>query len=825
MKKSSRILSLLLCLAMVLALTACSGRESNSAGSGSGAGSGSPSGSAKSGTAAPASTPAAANSEYVYTASFAELNMEGEGPDYLSFVLAADGGYYAYRNEVVGRRELRANESMDYEGQLDRVRARLYFVAPDGQARPVAGYTPVELPEVAADHDVSAYGTALLRTDGGFLEILEVSESWVDAPEGVTSSDMDYWRYWKNSSSQYLRKLDANGAVQSSVTLDVSRVAEDGYFGIYAAAADDGKLIVCSDKLCLFDTDSGALLSTVDGVSYADKVIRLSDGRMAVGAWGDNGPELTVLKDGKLGEKLPVSAGIDLYRLMDGSGDYLYYYSDGTSFYGAKAAGDEKLFNWVNCDVNPVRLAFYSMAEDGSVMGIETHWRNSTDSVEMEMVTLRRVPASSLPARTTLTLASQGLGFDARDAVIAFNRSHPTARIEVVDYSEYNTENDYSAGLTKLKTEILSGRMPDILDLNQMPTDQLGARGLLQDLYPFLDADSEITRDSFFPTLLTALEESGKLYGIPSSFSIITLAAASELVGSEPGWTAADMETALRELPEGATAFSPYTGRSAMLRSSMILELDRYVNWETGEVNFTDPSFAELLKYCAQFPDESTINYEAIEDNDYERIISGQQLLTTAYIGDFHDLFQLVYLFGGRENGYTLIGYPTTSGVGSLFDVANSAYAITRDCRDSQLAWEFIRSTLSKDSQLDSNSYGFPTNRAAFEQRLKEAMTPQYEKDADGNYKVDANGERIERSVGGSSLGNGIDFQIYAVSQPMADKLMEAINNTTRTTSANEEILKIVTEQAEAFFAGDKSAEEVAKLIQSKANIYVNEQR
>ena len=59
----------------------------------------------------------------------------------------------------------------------------------------------------------------------------------------------------------------------------------------------------------------------------------------------------------------------------------------------------------------------------------------------------------------------------------------------------------------------------------------------------------------------------------------------------------------------------------------------------------------------------------------------------------------------------------------------------------------------------------------------------------------------------------------------MADKLLEAIDRTTRTTSTNDEILKIVTEQAEAFFAGDKTAEEVAKLIQSKANIYVNEQR
>ena len=38
-------------------------------------------------------------------------------------------------------------------------------------------------------------------------------------------------------------------------------------------------------------------------------------------------------------------------------------------------------------------------------------------------------------------------------------------------------------------------------------------------------------------------------------------------------------------------------------------------------------------------------------------------------------------------------------------------------------------------------------------------------------------------------------------------------------------IADIVTEQAAAYFSGQKSAEEVAKLIQSKANIYINEQR
>ena len=38
-------------------------------------------------------------------------------------------------------------------------------------------------------------------------------------------------------------------------------------------------------------------------------------------------------------------------------------------------------------------------------------------------------------------------------------------------------------------------------------------------------------------------------------------------------------------------------------------------------------------------------------------------------------------------------------------------------------------------------------------------------------------------------------------------------------------IINIVKEEAAAYFAGQKSAEEVTKLIQSKANIYINEQK
>ena len=74
-------------------------------------------------------------------------------------------------------------------------------------------------------------------------------------------------------------------------------------------------------------------------------------------------------------------------------------------------------------------------------------------------------------------------------------------------------------------------------------------------------------------------------------------------------------------------------------------------------------------------------------------------------------------------------------------------------------------------------------------------------------------------------MPDGSAHEVYAISQEQADMLRELISSTTKLASYDDSIFKIVKEQAQAYFAGQKSAEEVAKLIQSKANIYVNEQR
>ena len=61
--------------------------------------------------------------------------------------------------------------------------------------------------------------------------------------------------------------------------------------------------------------------------------------------------------------------------------------------------------------------------------------------------------------------------------------------------------------------------------------------------------------------------------------------------------------------------------------------------------------------------------------------------------------------------------------------------------------------------------------------------------------------------------------------QEQVDQIRELIETTTKVANYDQSMINIVNEEAEAFFQGQKSAQDVAKLIQSKANIYVNEQR
>ena len=103
-------------------------------------------------------------------------------------------------------------------------------------------------------------------------------------------------------------------------------------------------------------------------------------------------------------------------------------------------------------------------------------------------------------------------------------------------------------------------------------------------------------------------------------------------------------------------------------------------------------------------------------------------------------------------------------------------------------------------------------------------MTPNYQMDENGKPVLDANGNKIKQPLGsiGISADKSIDY--YELTQADSDELMAVINSATKVLRQDQNITDIITDECTAYFKGEKSAEETAKLVQSRVSIYVNEQ-
>lgn len=153
----------------------------------------------------------------------------------------------------------------------------------------------------------------------------------------------------------------------------------------------------------------------------------------------------------------------------------------------------------MDSDINPNNMSSFAVMNDGRIIAVLNQWDDETQTSINELVLMERVDASSLPEKTVLTLACFYLDYNIQQKIVDFNKTSDAYRIVVKDYSEFNTNDDYSAGLTKLNTEIMSGVIPDMFLTENLPIERYAAKGILTDLYELIDSDSELTRESFVP--------------------------------------------------------------------------------------------------------------------------------------------------------------------------------------------------------------------------------------------------------------------------------------------------------------------------------------
>ena len=65
--------------------------------------------------------------------------------------------------------------------------------------------------------------------------------------------------------------------------------------------------------------------------------------------------------------------------------------------------------------------------------------------------------------------------------------------------------------------------------------------------------------------------------------------------------------------------------------------------------------------------------------------------------------------------------------------------------------------------------------------------------------------------------------EIYAATQEQGDAILAAIDSASVLLGSDDTVTQIITEEAQAYFEGQKTAQEVAGIIQSRVQIYVDE--
>jgi len=409
---------------------------------------------------------------------------------------------------------------------------------------------------------------------------------------------------------------------------------------------------------------------------------------------------------------------------------------------------------------------------------------------------------TKLSNKKVVTLAvlhdSETISFTASE----FNKNSPDIEIQVKAYMAKDAQ-DASNALTAFNIDLIAGKTPDMILISPaMSLDSYVNKGLFEDLYNFIDNDTDISREAFIPTVLSALETDGKLYDIAISFTVETVVgrtAVLDLEANKP-WTWESFDALMKTKPEGTIPFSserfPMT-REDFFGHLFMLRISDFVDYGAGKCYFNSPEFTSILEAAKRYyPSDASYTVTPLDFRN------GSPLLMPVNIGDFSPYRSTRYeaYFGGE---FSFIGYPSLSGdKGSYFSFENRM-AVSSKSENKDAAWEYLKYLLT-DFQYNNESagrmWGFPVNAAALGKLAESSI-------AEEEYTVSA----IE------------GFEVRTPEERDIQKIYELIHSLSSYQASAVNIYPIAMEEAYDYFNGQKTAEEVAAVIQNRVSLYLAE--
>ncbi|HBA69773.1 MAG TPA: hypothetical protein DCZ40_10525 [Lachnospiraceae bacterium] len=711
--------------------------------------------------------------EYVYVAEYQTLGKDG----------------YAVSNMVMGE------DGTVYFSAVKEGETKLFAHKTDGGEEEI----PIELEE---NTGIGALGK---DTEGNLLlGLVKSGEGAESIAENVT-----------------IRKIASDGTVLQDIDTGKAMIKEDNFYMQSLLEDKEGNYYVCLANSVFVLKPDGQPYCELDAGIYISSMFSIKGEKTVIAFYGEMDYELQeadLAGKGLKALECPVSFEYGTYQDGGEAADILYTVGTKLYSYDLDAKEPEEILNWVDSDIDSQNLIDFKCLADGTVAAVSRDWNSADGTAELAVLTKTEksqvTEKSPATEKIVLTYGTTYLPYYAKTDIVAFNKQSDKYRIEIREYGEGN--KDYETTVSLWTADISSENGPDIIDMVYCPTGlaELVSMGVVEDLNPYLDADEDISREDYVENALKAYELDGKLYAIMRCFGIETMIGKISDVGEDTSWTLDDVFALMDSKGPGVELVDSTTKYNAL---QMMLEMngDMFVDEESGECRFEDAEFIKILEFANRFPQE--VSYDPNGPSEAEKIRNGELLLLKEAVTSVQEYQLFEYMFGEPIN---LIGYPTEGESGTMFSPNGTTAAMNVNSKNKEGVWEFIKFLLEKEQQenLPLGNAGFPVLRSALEK--------QFEKDMQTEYYEDTDGTKIERSKGAWSTGRNAEIivEVYAATEEQVDRIRQMIE-TANSSSIDSQMLNIVTDEAQSYFDGQKSAEDVAALIQNRMQVYVNEKR
>ena len=590
-------------------------------------------------------------------------------------------------------------------------------------------------------------------------------------------------------------------------------VSEDEYYYVNALFCNGENVIVWGMNNIEVYTLTGEPVKKI-ALETADlgQMFLLRDNTLASLCYGENNMYFVTIDigTGEMSEKIEVPYnGYNFSHYAGTYCDLLLVDSNGVYTYNFGDESHKKIMDFVDSDMASNTCYNLAQISEDSFFA----WTYDEEIGNSMCGIYSKVDPATIKDKEILTLGVMWMDSDVRKRVVEFNKASDEYRIRVEEYSQYNTAEDYTVGLSKLNTDIASGNAPDIMCVTgEMPVESYMSKGLFVDLNTFLENDPELKKEDYMQEVIDACSQDGKWYQMAPTYYLFTVFGKASDVGEEPGWTFEEMKALRDKKGEDVQVFAERT-KNSILNDAIMMNSDDYINWETGECYFNTPGFIELLEFANEFPSE--IDYEELyNDPTYwekqETLFrDGKALLQPYTISNFQDfLYTEDGTFGEQ---ITAVGFPVSEGVGNAY-MCNLGFTISSKSKYQDVAWEFLRYYLTDEYQ-DSVEYGWPIKLSSLEKRVQKAQEKPYYEDENGN--------KVEYED--TYYIGGVEIVMEPLTQADCDRVISFLKSADHVYSYDTNIMTILEEECAAYFEGQKSVKEVADIIQSRIHIYVNE--